>query len=109
MAGIDSLNAAVAEIEKATIVVNRTTKFIEDVAFGNENTIVPDPMGGSNSSPTIRKLIKDSLAGALAGALSDLVDRVDTLNNTVTELGTRIDNLKVDASLVTFDPTNTGN
>lgn len=108
MAGIDSLNAAVVEIEKATVSVNRTTKFIEDVAFGGENTIVPDPTGGSNSSPTIRKMIKDALAGALADALADLVGRVDNLNTRVSELNTRIDNLKINASMVTFDPSKTG-
>lgn len=108
MAGVDSLNAAVVEIEKATVSVNRTTKFIEDVAYGDENTIVPDPTGGTNSSPTIRKMIKDALATALSASLTDLVGRVDDLNTKVTDLTARVDNLKIDASMITFDPSNTG-
>ncbi|AUR97905.1 coil containing protein [Vibrio phage 1.244.A._10N.261.54.C3] len=87
------LESAILTITQATEVANRTTLFIQQVAFGDENTTVPDPEGGSNSSPTIRKLIKDEVAGALSETMNDLIQQVNTLRQDVIDLNARIDNL----------------
>lgn len=88
MSNIEQFEDALERINEASNRADVVTKFIKDVASGPDDLEVSNPEDPSNSTPTIRKMVKEQTALFL----TQLSERLETVESKIAGIEEQLNN-----------------